>query len=637
MSPDSPWIVWAVVAPLIAALLAAGFGPRATPLVFLTGVLGVPVSAAALAVQVERFGPQRHAIGGWGEPLGIELYADGLAALMLLVSAVVGAAVSVYASGFFGAGQAPPVPVMATDGSSVGYGHAPPVAVAGYPGGAAPAPPRAPHGVLTPGMPDASGAGQALTASPPADARAGRFFWPLWMLLWAALNALFLSRDVFNLYVTLELMSLSAVALVTLGGTDAATVAGMRYLLMSLLGSLLFLLGVALLYAAYGTLSLDGLASAAAGALDGGGSIPPATVLALAVMTVGLCIKAALFPFHAWLPPAHASAPAPASALLSGLVVKAAFYILVRLWLQVLPVAVPGAALRLIGVLGAGAVLWGSVLALVQHNLKLLIAYSTVAQLGYLFLLFPLLTDGGSPAAGAWNDAAWSGGIYQALAHACAKAAMFLAAGSMIHASGSDALVALDGISNRLPLSFTAFGLGGLTMAGLPPSGGFIGKWLLLTAAFETGRWVWAGVIAGGGLLSAAYVYRVLRHAFGRSEALPPPAPVPRRMELAALGLALVAVALGVAATRPIELLEVGAGPLAPMTGAMSEPGGAYADPAPGGSQSHEPISPDSPARGSGLSGAPARPPALPGAAARCAPILTGTLAQAPLPSTPGP
>src|SRR5690606_26927934 len=196
VSPDSPWIVWAVVAPLIAALLAAGFGPRATPLVFLTGVLGVPVSAAALAVQVERFGPPRHAIGGWGEPLGIELYADGLAALMLLVSAVVGAAVSVYASGFFGAGQAPPVPVMATDGSSVGYGHAPPVAVAGYPGGAAPAPPRAPHGVLAPGMPDASGAGQALTASPPADARAGRFFWPLWMLLWAALNALFLSRDV---------------------------------------------------------------------------------------------------------------------------------------------------------------------------------------------------------------------------------------------------------------------------------------------------------------------------------------------------------------------------------------------------------------------------------------------------------
>src|SRR5690606_39994276 len=144
----------------------------------------------------------------------------------------------------------------------------------------------------------------------------------------------------------------------------------------------------------------------------------------------------ARLPSHACLPPAHASAPAPASARLSGLVVKAAFDILVRLWLQVLPVAVPGAALRLIGVLGAGAVLWGSVLALVQHNLKLLIAYSTVAQLGYLFLLFPLLTDGGSPAAGAWNDAAWSGGIYQALPHACAKAAMCLAAASMVHASG---------------------------------------------------------------------------------------------------------------------------------------------------------------------------------------------------------
>lgn len=550
MSPDSPWIVWAVVAPLAGAVLAAGFGSRATPLVLLSGALGVPASAAALAVQVERFGPQRHALGGWGEPLGIELYADGLAALMLLVSAVIGAAVSVYSAGFFDPRLALPVQRTGTSG---------------HPEGTGPAPLRG-----TGTGPTSRGRDASSTAH--ADARAGRFFWPLWMLLWTALNALFLSRDIFNLYVTVELVSLSAVALVTLAGTHAGTVAGMRYLVVSLIGSLLFLLGIALLYTAYGTLSLDGLARATAGTLGGPAAVPPATVLALAVMTLGLCIKTALFPLHAWLPPAHASAPPPASALLSGLVVKASFYILVRLWLQVLPIAVPGKALGLIGVLGAAAVLWGSVLALVQRSLKLLIAYSTVAQLGYLFLLFPLLTDGGSPAAGAWNEAAWSGGIYQALAHACAKAAMFLAAGSMIHASGSDALAALDGISHRLPLSFTAFGLGGLTMAGLPPSGGFIAKWLLLTAAFETGQWVWAVVIAGGGLLAAAYVYRVLRHAFGRTEEVPAPIAVPRRMELAALGLALVAVALGVGATRPLELLGVGAGPLVPAPGAVGVP-----------------------------------------------------------------
>jgi formate hydrogenlyase subunit 3/multisubunit Na+/H+ antiporter MnhD subunit len=196
-------------------------------------------------------------------------------------------------------------------------------------------------------------------------------FWPLWLFLWAALNALFVSGDVFNLYVTLELLGLAAVSLVALSRTAEALPAAMRYLLVSLTGSLSYLMGVALLYAANGTLDLKTLAAAAPDM--------PSIATAFALMTSGLIMKSALFPMHFWLPPAHANAPAPVSAALSALVVKGSFYILVRLWLTLFqPFINPGVA-NLIGLMAAIAILWGSIQALLAQRLKMLIAYSTVA------------------------------------------------------------------------------------------------------------------------------------------------------------------------------------------------------------------------------------------------------------------
>jgi formate hydrogenlyase subunit 3/multisubunit Na+/H+ antiporter MnhD subunit len=204
---------------------------------------------------------------------------------------------------------------------------------------------------------------------------ASRHFWPLWMFLWGALNALFLSRDIFNLYVTLELLSLSAVALVALSPTADALSAAMRYLLVSLTGSLNYLMGVALLYAANGTLSIDMVAAA--------GPLSPSLSTAFALMAAGLIMKSALFPMHFWLAPAHANAPAPVSAVLSALVVKASFYLLVRLWLTIFGPFINPSATQLLGMLGALAIIWGSVQALQAKRLKLLVAYSTVAQIGY--------------------------------------------------------------------------------------------------------------------------------------------------------------------------------------------------------------------------------------------------------------
>ncbi len=476
---DAPWGVMAVVLPLAGALICF-LWPRRSVLPGLVTALGIVACVAALGWQVVEQGAQRYAVGGWGAPLGIDLYADGLSLLMLMVTAGVGLGISVYSSGYF-------------------------------------------------------------------ERNKSAVFWPLWLFLWAALNALFLSADIFNLYVTLELMGLAAVALVALaGGADALT-AAMRYLLVSLLGSLCYLLGVALLYHSFGSVDIAILAQRVESS--------PAVWAAMGLMSAGLLLKTALFPLHFWLPPAHASAPAPASALLSALVVKASFYILLRLWLEIFPSgsAAPG---QLLGLLGGTAVLWGGIQALRQTRLKLLIAYSTVTQLGYLFLAFPLATS-----------IAWKGALYLLLSHALAKAAMFMAAGNLLRFGGHDRIADLDRVAQRLPLTLTAFALAGVSSMGLPPSGGFIGKWLLLDAALSTGQWWWALILILGGLLAAAYIFKVIGYAFTQAEVTHEAGVVPARMEWVALLLALAAVLLGLFTPWPLALLDIGS----PFSGGYAE------------------------------------------------------------------
>lgn len=482
-----------VLSPLAAAVVAFAV-PRSGRWAGLATALLVGVAAVSLSWDVLVDGVQLHRVGGWGAPLGIDLRADGLTALMVLVAAGISGAVTVYAQRYFESAH--------SDGA----------------------------------------------------AHRARYFWPLFFFLGAALNALFLSADIFNLYVTLELMGISGVALVALAGTRAALNAAMRYFFASLSASLIYLLGVALVYGQCGTVDIPSLA-----AVQGAGA---SVWVALALMSGGLAVKAALFPMHFWLPPAHANSPAPVSALLSTLVVKGAFYILLRLWFDAFPGLLSAHVAQIFGMLGAAAILWGSVNAWFEVRLKLLIAYSTVAQLGFLFLLFPLA------AAEPGGFAAWNGGLVFLAAHACAKAAMFLAAGNMMHAAGHDRIRDLDGITHVLPTSAFAFGLAGMSLVGLPPSGGFAGKWLLLSAALAQGQWWWACVILLGSLLTAAYVLRVLTHAFTHVPEPMIPNPVPPVMEWTAMGLALLAAGLGFAAGFSAELLDVGD----PITGAFVSP-----------------------------------------------------------------
>jgi len=382
-----------------------------------------------------------------------------------------------------------------------------------------------------------------------AEARAPLVFWTLLLAVWGALNAVFIGGDLFNLYVALELLTFAAVPLVSLDGRAETLAAALRYLLFALLGSILYLLGAVLLYGTYGTLDIVLLS----GRIQAG----PAAWGAISLMTVGLLAKAALYPFHLWLPPAHAGAPAPASAILSGLVVKAPFFLVVRLWFDVTPKMPERIAAQVLGILGAAAILVGSVVALRQARLKLLIAYSTVAQIGYLFLMFPLAIE---PETGhPWGSTAWTAGVLQAISHAFAKAAMFMAAGLIAEALGHDRIARLSGIGRALPITVLAFGLGGLSLMGLPPSGGFVAKAMLLTAAVAEGQWWWAVVVLTGGLLAGGYVFLVLARALAdASEPVTLRSTISPGRQAVVVALALCAVLLGFVPLRPLELLQIG-------------------------------------------------------------------------------
>jgi len=477
-------LVWPIILPLTAALLAFIHRKRSS-MFGIGGGLATVLATMGLAWQAMEQGKGIYQLGGWQPPLGISLRLDGLAILMLLMTAITGMAVSFYARGYFQSRIAR-VPVR--------------------------------HGLQK------------------------RYFWPLWLLLWGALNNLFVTNDLFNMYIALEMVALSSAGLTALSGKPASQVAAMRYLLVSILGSLSFLLGVGFIYRNAASLDLTTLPTL----LTSG----PDVQLAVAFITVGLLLKTALFPFHFWLPPAHANALAPVSAILSGLVIKASWYVLLRLCWAFSPMA-SKSIMILLATLGSLAILWGAIQTLRQQRLKMLIAYSTVAQIGFLFVFFPLLP--GSPIQGI------KAAIYFALSHSCAKAAMFMASGTIFLQLGHDRIRDMAGIQQLLPMSCFAFSLAGLSLMGLPPSGGFIAKYLYISQAINQGNWWLAAVIILGSLLTVAYVYRVVAQLLspkivkGRQQR----EKISSSMEWSALALALMALLLGLIAPHTLGLLEV--------------------------------------------------------------------------------
>lgn len=458
--PAMLWIALVVVWPLLSGSLCFIWPQRTRALgvfaALTTGLLGLSVWALPL---------QDWALGGWASPLGIGWRLDVMAQGFIVMTALIGALLSLYAA---------------------------------------------------------------------FDKHLPKGFWPLWLGAWGAMNALYLSADVFNVYVTLELLGLSAVALVALAGQAASVAAALRYLLVSLLGSMLFLLAVALLYAHYSSLDMRALAQVMEPSL--------LMTLALALMSAGLLAKTALFPLHSWLPLAHGRALPVVSAILSALVIKASFYLLARLWLEVFA---PLQTLALVYFwlwLGALAVVWGAWQAITASRLKALVAWSTVAQVGYLVIGLALLAHPSVPVELA------SVLLLLVVAHALAKAAMFLAAGNVYYQLGDDAMARIADGFRALPRSLFAFALAGVSLAGLPISAGFLAKWFLLEQAVSLQLFWLVAVLLLGSLLTAGYVFRVLNLAFlqaSPSEDKPLFSKVSTAQEVVALCLALGAILLG--------------------------------------------------------------------------------------------
>ncbi|MCP3468104.1 complex I subunit 5 family protein [Bradyrhizobium sp. CCGUVB23] len=484
-TPGGYLLVLAILLPAAGMILSFTLGGRNAERVALCSTPFGFALACAIAFHVAWADkPIVYAIGGLSPPLGIALRADGISAVMLIAAAMIVTAAAFYARAKF----------------------------------------TTPDGV--------------------GESRSALTFWIMLQAIWAALIMIFEGRDLFNLYVALELLTFAAVPLVCVDGRAETLAAALRYLLFALFGSISYLLGVALLYGAHGTLDIPLLAQRV--------QATPVVWTAAALITSGLLAKTALFPLHLWLPPAHANAPAAASAVLSGLVVKGSFFLTLRLWFYILPTLPVDKAAEVLGWLGSAAVVVGSIIALRQARLKLLIAYSTVAQIGYLFLVFPLAA-GAQP----WSSIGWSAGLMQILAHAFAKAAMFFSAGLLAEALGHDQIAKFRGAARALPLTFLTFALGGLSLVGLPPSGGFTAKWLMLQASVESGQWFWTLPILAGGLLAAGYVYRILAPALSGDQIVPV-LPPKRSQEAIALALAIIAIALGFAPQTFFDFLEIG-------------------------------------------------------------------------------
>lgn len=406
-----------------------------------------------------------------------------------------------------------------------------------------------------------------------------RAYWPLLFTLWAAVNLLVISGDLFTVYLMLELVALCGSLLVTLRGDRGSLLAGTRYFYAELVASTTVLVGLALVWSQAGTVVFSELGAAVEDA--------PLAGVGLAVITTGLLLKAPLAPLHFWLPAAHTLAPSAVSPLLSGVMVKVAFAVLVRLWFLSVPDLVMTSAAQLIGAMGVLAILWGSVGGLLATGLKRLIASSTVAQVGLVFLLVPLVHAGSTDG--------WSGGVILAVSHALAKGALLMAATVLVDSArragvrsagvGSVAEVAdtdteptgeakpavatrgettwpllkeLRGSAARRPVAMMAFGIAGISLVGLPPTGGFVAKWYLLAGSIETGQWWWVVALVVGTLLTVGYLMRFVRPSFA-----PLPdgdRPVPRRdaRDLVALALATSTLVLGLVPGPVLALLSIG-------------------------------------------------------------------------------
>ncbi len=327
-------------------------------------------------------------------------------------------------------------------------------------------------------------------------------FYVLFLLLCAAMAGMALTNDLFNVFVLVEVATLSCCGLVSSRNHPRAAEAAFTYLILATLGSALILGGIGFIYITTGHLNM-GFASEGLGHVWRESS--HVVWLSASFLLVGFGVKSALFPLHIWLPDAHSTAPSPASAILSGLAVKGYFICLLKFLYNVFGITL----LREFGIdkilviAGSISIIAGSLAAIKQKELKRRLAFSTVAQIGYIFLGLGLM-----------NEAGFSGMLFYLASHAIIKSTLFLAAGAMINATGKSKINDLAGIGRKMPVTMAAFTVASLGLVGIPLFSGFIGKWNLLLGCFDSQAIFPIIVIIAGSVLCAAYLFPIIRIAY---------------------------------------------------------------------------------------------------------------------------
>ncbi len=355
-------------------------------------------------------------------------------------------------------------------------------------------------------------------------------FSSLFMLMLAGINGVLISGDIFTLYIFLEIAAISGYFLVAFGIAPDSLEAAFKYACLGAVASVFILLGIALVYAQTSSLNMAMIASAVS-------ADPQANALKLAaaLFLAGFSLKAALVPFHAWLPYAHSSAPAPISAMLSGVSIKVlGIYAILRVFFGMLAMT-PQVSTVLI-ILGVASMIVASIMAFVQVDIKRLFAYSSISQVGYVAL-----------ALGVGTPLAVFGALFHLLNHSAFKPLLFLASGAITRLTGTRNLGKIRGVMKDSPVTGTATLVGSLSICGVPPFGGFWSKLIIIIACIQAGRPVLALVAAAVSMLTLAYYFRSLTQVmFGKPLMLGRQGAVTVSMGIAMVALIIISALMGI-------------------------------------------------------------------------------------------
>jgi multicomponent Na+:H+ antiporter subunit D len=325
-------------------------------------------------------------------------------------------------------------------------------------------------------------------------------FYTLFLLLVTGLMGIVITGDVFNLFVFLEISALSCYALIAIG-EEGAPMATFNYIIIGTIGACFYLLGIGYLYIATGSLNMADLANILPDLYHS-----KVILVAFAFFTVGLAIKAGLFPLHTWLPDAYCTAPSAVSALIAPLMTKVAAYVMIRLLFTVFQPnfsvnMVP--VMPILGWLSVMAIFWGGIKALAQTDLKRMLVYVVVAEVGYIVI-------GVSVA----NRMGLTGAILHIMNDAVMMACLFLVVGAILYKTGTREIQQLRHLNKKMPFTMAAFTITALSMCGIPPACGFFSKWYLILGTIEAGQWVWAAALLCSSLINAVLFFRVIECAY---------------------------------------------------------------------------------------------------------------------------